>query len=141
MYADGITGMYDPETGEPSYFPVVGPLPHPFPSARLSLASPIPLSHCCSFKRAKFSCCVPVPPSNPPPKLEQWLQAPFVYHDGRQSVAFQSTGYYTEQEEPEVPRLTPPHLEALRTVQASLSVNYFLLEPIPSLHSHELPPP
>ena len=61
------------------------------------------------------------------------LQAPFLYHDGRLSVAFQSTGYYTEQEEPEVPRLKPLQLEALRTVQAlaldpELSI-HFLLQP------------
>jgi hypothetical protein len=61
------------------------------------------------------------------------VQAPFVYHDGRLSVAYQVTGYYTEQEEPEVPRLSPIQLEALRTVQAmaidpELSI-HFLLQP------------
>ena len=61
------------------------------------------------------------------------LQAPFVYHDGRLSVAFQDTGYYTEQEEPAVPCLTALQLEALRTVQAlaidpELSI-HFLLQP------------
>lgn len=60
-------------------------------------------------------------------------QAPFVYCDGRLSVAFQSTGYYSTQEEVEVPRLTALQLEALRTVQAlaidpHLSI-HFLLQP------------
>lgn len=73
---------------------------------------------CREFSGIQFSLC---------------MQAPFVYHDGRLSVANQSTGYYTEQEEPEIPRLTPLQLEALRTVQAlaidpQLSMQ-FLLQP------------
>ena len=60
-------------------------------------------------------------------------QAPFAYHDGRLSVAFQSSGYFANMEEPEVPTLTPLQVEALRTVQAlaidpKLSI-HFLLQP------------
>ena len=56
-----------------------------------------------------------------------------MYHDGRLSVAFQSTGYFANQEEPELPKLTPLQLEALRTVQAlaidpKLSI-HFLMQP------------
>lgn len=56
-----------------------------------------------------------------------------MYHDGRLSVAFQSTGYYSTQEEPQVPRLTDIQLEALRVVQAlaidpELSI-HFQLQP------------